>query len=136
MSADLELQGAIVAALKASIPLQGLIGNPVRLHQDVPANPTFPYVTIGTTQDIPDLAECIDGWEIFVTLHVWSRDSGFAQSKRIGRAIDDALHNASLTLNTHRCLLIERYAARYFLDADPSTKHGVLDFRALVEPTT
>lgn len=138
MSADLALQSAMQIALKADVTLQALIGfTPVRLFVDVGANPIFPYVALGQSQDVPDLAECIDGWEIFATFHVFSRTPGYGEAKQIGAAIDAVLHNAELTLSAgaYRCLLIERDTARYFLDQDNQTKHGVLDFRALVEPT-
>lgn len=135
---DVELQGAIVAELKADTTLRTLIGNPVRLHQVVPKEPTFPYVTIGESQNVPDLAGCINGSEIFVTLHVFSRtepDQGYAEAKRIIAALDNVLHDADLTLAENRCVLIERDGSRVFTDADNSTRHGVVSYRALVEPT-
>lgn len=135
MSASLELQGAVAGLLKASAGLQALIGNPVRLYQDVQADPAFPYITIGETQDLPDLAECVDGWEIYLTLHIWSRAGGYAEAKQIGAALDDALHNASPALTNNRCLLIERHSTHYLTDPDNVTRHGVVIFRALVEPT-
>lgn len=134
MSASLELQGAVVGLIRASATLQGLIANPVRLYQDVIPAPTFPYITIGETQDLPDLAECIDGWEIYLTLHVWSRRGGFAESRRIGAALDDALHNQAPALEGYRCLLMERHSTHYLTDPDNNTRHGVVVFRALIEP--
>src|SRR4051812_241898 len=97
---DLELQAAIVAALNADATLQGLVGNPPRIYQQAPGDGawTLAYVTIGEAQNVPDLAECIDGSEIFVTLHVFSRGKGYEEAKRIVAAIEAALHDASLTL--------------------------------------
>ena len=133
---DLQLQGAIVAKLKADTGLQALIGSPVRLYQDVPAPAalTFPYVTIGEGQNVPDQVQCIDGSEIFLDLHVWSRATGFAECKRIAAIIESALNDAVLTLDDHRCVEIERDGARYLRDQDLVTKHGVVTFRALTEP--
>lgn len=136
LGADLDLQRAIVTKLKASSDLQALISNPVRLFQDVPPGPTFPYVTIGISQRLPDLAECIDGAEIFSDLHIFSRGAGFEQSKKIGAVLIDELHNATLSLGEHWCRLIELADERYFVDPDNLTKHGVITFRALVEPTS
>lgn len=136
VGADLDLQRAIVTRLKASGALQALISNPIRLFQDVPppASLTFPYVTLGPSQRIPDLAECIDGAEIFTDLHVFTRSAGYELCKRIGATLIDELHDATLTLGEHRCLLIELSDERYFIDPDNLTKHGVVTFRALVEP--
>lgn len=134
VGADLDLQRAIVTKLKASSDLQALISNPIRLFQDVPPGPTFPYVVLGPSQRLPDLAECIDGAEIFSDLHVFSRGAGYEQAKRIGATLIDVLHYATLSLGEHRCLLIELSDERYFVDPDNLTKHGVVTFRALVEP--
>jgi hypothetical protein len=136
LGADLDLQRAIVTKLKASADLQALIANPIRLFQDVPPSPTFPYVTLGPSQRLPDLAECIDGAEIFADLHVFTRAAGYELCKRIGATLIDELHDATLTLlGGHRCLLIELSDERYFIESDNLTKHGVITFRALVEPT-
>ena len=135
IGADLDLQRAIVTKLKASTDLQALIANPIRLFQDVPPSPTFPYVTLGPSQRIPDLAECIDGAEIFADLHVFTRAAGYELCKRIGATLIDELHDATLSLGEHRCLLIELSDERYFVESDNLTKHGVITFRALVEPT-
>lgn len=132
---DLELQGAIVTKLKADTALRALIGNPVRLYQDVPANPQFPYVIVGEGQNVPDLAECIDGSEIFNTIHVFSRAGGYAEAKRIVATLDAALHDADLTLTDHRCITIQRDGAQFFSESDGATAHGVVTYRALVEPT-
>lgn len=135
--ADGELQKAAVAALSASTALRALIGNPVRLYQDVPDGPTFPYVTIGESQTLPDRAECIEGFEIFLTLDIWTRQNGidFSPNKKIGAAIYSALHNADLTLTDFRCLEMLHDTTRYFVDADNRTVHGVTTFVAKVEPT-
>lgn len=138
VGADLDLQRALVTKLKASIDLPTLIGSPIRLFQDVPPPATleFPYVTIGQSQRLPDLAECIDGAEIFADIHVFTRSPGYALCKQIGGTLIDELHNATITLQEHDCKLIELSDERYFVDSDNTTKHGVLTFRALVEPTS
>lgn len=135
IGADLDLQRAIVTKLKPDTDLQALISNPIRLFQDVPPGPTFPYVTLGPSQRLPDLAECIDGAEVFTDLHVYTRAPGYELVKRIGATLIDILHDAVLTLGEHRCLLINLSSELYFVEPDNLTKHGVLTFRALVEPT-
>lgn len=137
VGADLDLQRAIVTKLKASTDLEALIGSPIRLFQDVPppTTLTFPYVTIGPSQRLPDLAECINGAEIFSDLHVFARSPGYELAKRIGATLVEELHDATLALAEHRCVLIHLSDERYFVDTDNTTKHGVLTFRSLVEPT-
>jgi hypothetical protein len=135
IGADLDLQRAIVTKLKTSSALQALIGATIRLHQDVPENPTFPYVTIGPSQRLPDLAECINGAEIFADIHVFARSNGWAGCKQIGATLIAELHNADdLDLRENILVLIEIADERYFIEPDNLTKHGVVTFRALVEP--
>lgn len=134
VGAVFDLERAIVTRLKASTDLQALISNPIRLFQEVPPGPTFPYVTIGPAQRLPDLADCIDGAQIFVDLHVFSRGKGYREAQSIGAVLIEELHHASLTLAEHRCVLIELSDERYFIDSDNQTKHGVVTFDARVEP--
>jgi hypothetical protein len=125
-----------VTKLKADTDLQALLANPIRLFQDVPKDPTFPYMTLGPSQRLPDLAECIDGAEIFPEFHVYTRAPGYELVKRIGATLIDILHDATLSLGEHRCLLIHLSNELYFVEPDNLTKHGVITFRALVEPTS
>lgn len=133
---DLDLQRGIVTKLKASAALQALIANPIRLFQDVPPveTLTFPYVTIGPSQRLPDLAECIEGAEIFAELHVFTRSAGYAICKQIGATLIDELHEATLSLGEFQCRQIQLDSERYFIEPDNLTKHGVITFRALIEP--
>lgn len=131
---DLELQAAVYVALVADPTLTGLLAAG-RIFQDVPANQSPPYVTIGESQNVPDLADCIDGSEIFLTMHVITRGGGYALAKKIVAAMDDVLHEAELELPAHRLVLMERGGARFFKEVDSLTAHSVVTYRALVEPT-
>lgn len=132
---DLELQGGIKTALAASTDLATVMGA-FRLYQDVPEDPVFPYLTIGESQLVPDLAECIDGSEVFPVIHVWSRShGGFEEAKKIAANVNVALTGATITLSENRCLLIERdqlgdVAMR---DPDGKTKHIACHYRAMIE---
>ena len=69
-----ELQVALRAALKADAQLQALFGpgKPVKVYDVPPVNAATPYLVIGEDSFTPDMAECIDGAEVAVTVHVWS----------------------------------------------------------------
>jgi hypothetical protein len=90
---SLELQAALVAALKNNI------GAAVadRVYDQVPApvppatTPTFPYVTLGDCQVLPDKAGCIDGVEVYPQIDVWSRAVGYPEVKTIVKAVLAAL---------------------------------------------
>ncbi len=132
---SLELQGAIVAALKANAATAALIGD--RVYDKVPASPTFPYVVVGDDQVLQAHAHCIEGsTEIFSTLHAWSRAPGKVECKKVSGAVVTALNFASLNLNNgYRLVLIEHDSTQYLLDPDGLTSHGVIVFHAFVDET-
>jgi|GEM_PF-2424522 len=131
-----ELQKAIAAILAADADLKTLIGDPPRVYQEVPAKVRFPYVSFGDFQKIPDLAECIDGSEIFPTLHIWSRATTYAEAESISETIAAALVGATFTMTQNRCLLFERddIGDQQQRDPDGVTIHIASHYRAITEP--
>ena len=121
-----------MARLKADAGVTALIGQ--RVYDQPPASPTFPYLTLGEDQIIPDRADCYEGDEVTLTLHVWSRAVGFPEAKRITVAVRAALKDAPLVLAGHRLIDFVFGDARSFRDEDPLTTHSILTFRALTEP--
>lgn len=131
--ADLELQAAMKAHLVADSTITALLGTPPRLYQDVPSPPTFPYATLGETQESDDSSSCQAASDIYADIHVWSREPGFEQIKRIASAIRLSLHDAELTLASERCVLIEHKVTRHFRDGEGPVKHSVVTFHANIE---
>ncbi len=133
---DFELQKAIATVLEASTDLKTLLGNPIRLYQKVPPNPVFPYVTIGESQNTPDLAECIDGSEVFPVIHIWTRAQTYADAKKISANIWAVLSAASFTLTENRLLVFERDSIgdQTGVATDTVTQHIASHYRALLEP--
>lgn len=131
-SVSLELQKAIVAALKADTAVNGLVAGHV--YDTVPSSDPFPRITLGEDQVIPERADCYLGDEVFITLHVWSRKTGFPETKRIAAAVRTALHDAELELTGFRLVDLASDGERFMRDPDGLTNHAVLTFRALTEP--
>ena len=136
-SPTLELQGAIVAALKGSAEVTALAG--ARVYDHVPRTTAgdvsagFPFVALSGWQEITEDADCIDGCEIFVTIDVWSRGVGMPEAHRLATAVKDALHNVALDLTDNALVLISHDNTRTGRDPDGLTTHAALDFRAFVE---
>jgi len=108
---------------------------PPRIYEAIPELPTFPYVTLGETQEIDDSVQCLDGSELFADFHIWSSKLDFSEVKQIASRMKRLIHLQDLTLSEQRCVLIEHRVTRMFRDADSITKHGVVTFRALTELT-
>lgn len=125
---SLALQGAINTRLRAQVPA---VAN--RVFDRVEASVAFPYIELGEFQTVDDGAQCHDGQEVYVTLHVWSRGIGQVEAKTIAGAVRGALHEAELNLGAAwQFLEIAHQDTRYLKDPDGLTSHAVLTFRALV----
>jgi hypothetical protein len=128
---SLELQGAIVARLKADGAVQALVGQ--RIYDPVPPAATFPYLSLGADDVISDDADCITGFEITVQIDAWSRQPGFKEVKQIGDAVRVALHDYDFTLSVNASVLFEHRVTRNMRDPDGLTNHAAITFTGFVE---
>jgi hypothetical protein len=132
MSAEHALLAAIRVALLDNAPLQALLGE--RIYDDPPADVIFPYLTLGRVESRPADSASRDALEHAITLHAWSRHGGRAETLDIIVALRAALHNAALTLDAHKLVLLLATFADVFRSGDGRTTHGVLRLRAITEP--
>ena len=137
---SLPLQAAIVAALKASIPVTALIGT--RIYDKVPTNQAgqppadiYPYASFGPISPNDDSDTCHDGAEVFVQIDCWSRSVGGVECKRIGAAILLEL-DRPLTVAGFKVAIHEVESARYPKPSDGLTSQGILTFRYVLDPTS
>lgn len=129
-----QLQDAYVAQLRDDAGCAAIFGSGFDVYEDVPPDTSFPYITLGEDQKLPFLAECLNGSEIYITLHVWDRNGGWAAAKQGADAIEDCLHESELTLPDFIVATIERKGSRLMRDPDGITAHAVVTFRAFVNP--
>jgi hypothetical protein len=130
---SLEIQKAIVAALKADVGVNAIIAG--RIYDAVPMNAVKPYVSFGPFDVLPDVGDCIDGGSVFVTLDGWAAGPDTVAVKRLGVAVAAALDEAPLSLDAPQRLVemtIER--TQYLRDPDGITAHAVITVRANCEP--
>lgn len=123
------LQQAIFDALRTA----GVTGG--RIYDQVPAAPTFPYVTIGDEQVIDDGNSCGASWEVYPDIHVWSRPT--AGSKGELKAAMEAVAGAILgiaAVSGKTLVSVKPESSRAFRDPDGKTEHGVLTFRFILDP--
>jgi hypothetical protein len=127
---SLALQKAMVGAMRNMVP-------PVsggRIYDQVPAQPVFPYVTVGDVQVLPDKADCIDGSETFPQVDVWTRSTGYPETKQIATDVLAALDDQPLDVDGFNLVVFEFTEVRYLRDPDGLTRHGVLTFHGLLQP--
>jgi len=126
---SLQVQKAIVEALRNASVAGG------RIYDEAPENATFPYVTMGECQVLPDKADCIDGAEIFPQIDVWSRATGYPETKTIVSEVLAALDdNAALPVDGYLVVVFEFMEVRYLRDPDGITRHGAVTFHGLLQP--
>ena len=126
-------QESVYGALTASSTLQGLIGNPARVYDSVPAVATYPYLTLGDVLVRDYDTKEQSGFEQTIVLHAYSRYRGRQELKAIMQAAYDALHNASLTVTGATFVTCQFQQASTSLDNDGLTSHGVMRFRLVVQ---
>lgn len=126
-----DIQTAIGKLLLGSAEVASLVGE--RVFDRIPNVPEFPYITIGSAQVIPELAECTDATESHITVHTWERFKTFSAVKRLGKIVIKLLHDADLPISDGvvQSMLLE--TAQYLRDPDGLTSHGVLTFQVLTD---
>ena len=134
MSAERALAAAIRAAAMADTGVQAVLGDPARLYDDPPADPVFPYVTLGRVEARTSGASLADALEHVLTLHVWSRYGGRAEALDVTGALRGALHDAPLNVEGRRLIFLFVSFTDVFRSGDGRTTHGVVRLRALTEP--
>lgn len=131
------IQGAVNTALAASAGVKALLGDPPRVYDKAPANANYPYARIGDDQAVGDSNSCADGWEVYVTVHVYGRhpQAPRPQVKAILNAIALALGNNDALIAPAGFVVteVELEQSRTYMEEDGLTAHGVLTFKYLVD---
>ncbi len=132
-SASWSLQQAIYATVTTDPGLAAIVGSP-RIHDDVPQNTPYPYLTLGQSTSRDWSTATDPGEEHTLTLHVWSRNSGRKETHEIMGALKSALHDRALTLAGHRLINLRHVFSDARREPDGETYHGLVRLRAVTEP--
>lgn len=132
-TAAMALRAAIHAALVGDGALSAVLGG-ARVYDEVPAAPTFPYVTLGDCRIIDASTGSEPAEEHHLTLHAWSRQGGHSEAHEIAGALLQALDDAPLALAGFALINLRFTLADIRREADGRTYHAVVTFRAVVEP--
>lgn len=135
IDAQLPLQAAIVAAVKASTAMDALVGD--RIYDKVPTSsePTFPYVEVRGMDSVDASDACHDGVEVFVDLNGWSRAVGTVEAKRIGAALA-LLLDTPLTVTGFEVITHEVVRCRTLKEDDGLTSRADVGLRYVLAPTS
>src|SRR5690606_29349623 len=129
--ADLALQKAIYVQLTADAGVAASVAN--RIYDNAPGDVTFPYLTLGETQENDWSTDDQPGAEHLLAIHVFSRGGGRAEAKLAMGAVHAALQDAALTLEGHRLINLRFRDADTRHEPDGVTWRGTIRFRAVTE---
>ncbi|MFA6156023.1 DUF3168 domain-containing protein [Mesorhizobium sp.] len=132
MTASIDLQQALFQRLRSDKSLSALLGGAGLLEQPAD-NVAFPYVTCGQTRAFDWDTGAKDTADQLITLHVWSKANGDAETQAIMERIKARLADAVLVIGPRgqTRLVLEFSEARY--DEDLLVHHGLLRFRAMTQ---
>lgn len=125
----LELQGSIIARLRANSAVTALVANRVA---DIPqAAWAKPYISIGPSNYVAELVDCIDGGEVMIQIDCWSESTTMKEVRDIADAVRRALRNWEPTLATNAIVTFDPWRTDYIRDG--AIKQASLRYTAIVE---
>lgn len=126
-----ELQGAIIARLKATSSVTAIVGTRV---YDIPpaASATYPYISIGPTNYFSDDVDCIYGGEVMVQIDAVSTTNNYSQMRAMADAIRRALRDWEPTITTNAVVSFEHQRTDY-IRVEGAINHASIRYTAIIE---
>ena len=132
-SPAIELQRAIHAGLAGNGALVTRLGG-AKIYDATPPNAAFPYITFGRTSMFDWSTGTEIGSEQLFTIHVWSKARGKAEALEIMEMIGAVMQSENLALETQALVNLTREFSEARYDEDLSIHHGMIRYRAVMEP--
>jgi hypothetical protein len=133
VSAEVQLEAALMAAIGADAGVREILGDPVRVEEAGSPRPKFPYLEV-VRHEVRPAGSCgVEATEHLVDLAVVSRDLGGKQARAAVAAIREALEDVELVIDDGQCILL----LAQFTDTmrtRPGLWRSLLRIRAVVEP--
>jgi hypothetical protein len=135
MTAPGDLMQALFLRLKTDASLSALLGGAGLLEQ-ASDKAAFPHVTYSRTSSFDLETGADNDNDQLVTLHIWSKAQGEAETRLIMDSLKARLDGAAFSIGSRgqTRLSLEFAEARY--DEDLAVHHGLLRFRALTQEGT
>lgn len=103
-----------------------------------PEDAVYPYIAGFETDGLRDDAQCLDGLNVTLQIHVWTLGGidPLQTAREIAHAVAEALHHADMPLPSGNLLTLNHRGEQVFYDRDGLTGHAVVEFRALFRSTS
>jgi hypothetical protein len=113
-----------------------VLGSPVRLYDDPPTEPIYPFASFGRHQSRNTDADILALNEQTLSLHIWSRYRGKKEAQQILEAVRGSLTDMPQIMNGHRLVSIRTVFADVLRARNGCIFQAVLRLRALTQPTS
>lgn len=134
-SPSLDLQTAVYERLIADDDVSAIVGD--RCFDNVPENPTFPYISFGPSYYSPADADDLRTRDETLQVDCWTDDHGKKRPCRVlTDAVKKALHGYVVEFEGVNALVeMEVALVRVMDDPSESIVHGVVQIVAMIEET-
>lgn len=129
MSSLLEIQAAVIAALRADPSVTAIVGE--RVWDRAPHAATFPLIELGFRAQEPWDGDAMNGAETVVTVNCWSEQPGAVEACRIADAVIARLHEQALSLPNNAFVLGRFIGLNVVPQGDGVTTLAAIRFRFL-----
>jgi hypothetical protein len=134
MSAIEDVHAAIFALLDDDAQLATLLGRSNAIHDRVPVQRRFPFITIADINWTDWSTDTLPGRDLVTTIRIWSRGPNRRELYRISDRVCNVLTSwTGLAGDTH-IVLSDRLTAAHDRDQLQRAFRATLRFRQLIEP--
>ena len=126
------LQKMLIVRLSSDAALKALLGDPVGVWDEPPAQPGFPHLVIGRSESRAIAAEGC-GVEHVLSLSCVSRFGGSEEAKAVCAAVRARLNDAALAGDGVRTITLRVTFSDVFRSGDLRRTYGVMRVRAVTE---
>ncbi len=94
----------------------------------------YPFIQVPEMQAAPFNTKTFNGFEVRLTVNVWSRpaDVGQAETADLNNDVYDLLHKWEPTISGWKVVLMQFEFSDIIVDPDTVTYHGIQRFRVLM----
>jgi hypothetical protein len=135
MTHALGIQGALIAKIKTLATEAA-----ARVYDTVPRDTNgtvtavFPFVSLGSSDELPIDEECWDRTETTQEINIWSRAVGMPECKRISALIRAALHEQDLIVAGNTVDRMRVNTINYSRDPDGITNRARITLQVDTQP--
>ena len=136
MSVDLsalqDAAGALLAAAIDASPATALADVTAVLGATDP-DADYPYLMVGEDIATDASTQCVDGSSVVMSIHNWTKEAGFTQSKKIDAAVNDLFDDNKFAVPGHLIISCFYRTSRFIRDPARGIRHGITEFDVDIE---